>query len=126
MKGQLVCASHGGLAPQTLAAARQRLLLEIDPVVAAMINTALHGPNDQLKLRAQIAVCDYAFGSNAEPRVAVEGGRAPSYLRWLTTEELTGLFALIERATARMRSGETPTPGAPPPVEGEVIEVAVG
>jgi hypothetical protein len=40
MAGQRVCRTHGGSAPQTLAAARLRLLMACDPVAARLIEIA--------------------------------------------------------------------------------------
>src|SRR5690349_5038524 len=74
LPGQMVCGHHGGRAPQSMNAARRRLLEQIDPVMAQLIQTALQPSGycptcqrqaDALKLRAQIAVVDRAFETDA-------------------------------------------------------------
>ena len=121
LPGQVVCGHHGGRAPQSLAKAKQRLLEQIDPVLAQMIQTALQPSGycptclrqaDALKLRAQIAVVDRAFEADAGPEVTVTKG-APPYLAYLTGEELETFATIIERATGRMRAAF---------VDGEVVE----
>jgi hypothetical protein len=121
MLGQVVCGSHGGSAPQTMAAARQRIFNEIDPVMAELIAVAKQRSGfcpecgrqaDALKLRAMIAVVDRAFDTDEGPQVTVTKG-APAYLAYLTGEELETFAAIIERATGRMRAAF---------VDGEVVE----
>lgn len=76
MVGQLICASHGGQAPQNVKAAKRRLLEAIDPVIAQLVATALQPSGDcptcgrmadAMKMRAMLAAIDRAFAAGDEP-----------------------------------------------------------
>lgn len=52
IKGGTVCAKHGGSAPQTVAAARRRLLAAAEPLMANLIKIATSSDDEALRLRA--------------------------------------------------------------------------
>ena len=52
IRGGTVCATHGGSAPQTVAAARRRLLAAADPLMANLIKIATSSDDEALRLRA--------------------------------------------------------------------------
>jgi integrase len=114
LRGQKVCGSHGGFAPQNMAAAENRLRRAADPVVAELVDVAMQPTGwckecgrvaDALKVRAMIAVLDRAFDAPAAIETA-GGSRPPDYLSALTDDELTTLLEIVERAEARARRNE--------------------
>lgn len=113
MVGQIVCASHGGSAPQNLAAARKRLVEFTDPIMAALIETAMAPSGfcprcgrqaDALRLRAQIACIDRAM--QAVPEGDSAASAMPPYLRWMSNEDFDTLTSIIGDARRRMDAGE--------------------
>ena len=116
MRGQSTCASHGGSSPQAKAAAKQRLLESIDPIMGQLIAIAQQ-PNgfcptcrrmaDAIKLRAILACVERAFDVPAD--AAIDAPPADdSYLRWLSDAEFDTFLSLHATACERKRRGDPP------------------
>ncbi len=72
MKGQTVCGSHGGQAPQNKAAAARRLLESIDPAAAELVRIALKGKTERDRLTAIKELFERA-GFGEAKRIQAEG-----------------------------------------------------
>ncbi len=72
-KGMNICGSHGGSAPQTIAAAERRLLAAADPAAAELVELALNGETPSVKLGAIKELLERAQVGGPK-RIAVEGG----------------------------------------------------
>jgi hypothetical protein len=118
IRGGTVCMSHGGAAPQVRRSARQTLLEGADPVAARLVDQALaEGPpcatcgrgtaDGAVLVRARTAVLDRA-GLGPHSTVSVETGHAPSWVEFLTSEQLSRMGEWMDEAKARMASGEAP------------------
>jgi hypothetical protein len=70
MRGQRVCRYHGGMAPQSLEAARRRLRDLVDPAISA-IATLIRDRNANIRLAASRDVLDRA-GLKASDRVEID------------------------------------------------------
>ena len=59
-KGMTVCGSHGGSAPQTVKAAKLRLLEAADPLMAELIRITLYGKDERTRVQAINSALDRA------------------------------------------------------------------
>jgi hypothetical protein len=115
--GFTVCKWHGAGAPQTIAAAKRRLIEAAAPVADRLVATALEEPrpgsppcpfcrramlpDPHVVLRAQIAVLDRAGLGPKAPDINLSEP-SPQWARFLTDEEM-GLITTIIGA-AKMRA----------------------
>jgi hypothetical protein len=132
-----VCDKHGGKAPQTVAAAKRRLLAGADLAIDYMLSMLEPRPacetcgrsdadRDPVVLRACQLVLDRAgFGPSASLQVRASEPKAPGYVDWLTHDELTAMGVMMDAAQRRMEAGEPPRPLYKPTVvvdEGVLID----
>jgi hypothetical protein len=128
--GGSVCAFHGGRAPQTVAAARARLVSMVEPVLSAFESiledyqatrcpTCNRPTGDVMPvLRLGQLVLDRAgFHPSVTIETAKSSGVEP-WARWLTRDEMVEVHEIAERARARMAAGEVP-PEYHEPVEAD-------
>ena len=123
IRGGDVCIMHGGLAPQTLAAARLRLLEGRDLAIDALLRTLQsHGPpcpvcersdgdRDPAVIRAaQIVLDRTGFGPSANLNVTRTPMPVGEYEQWLSEEEMSALREVFEdylaEAKRRCEAGE--------------------
>lgn len=71
IKGGTVCRVHGGSAPQVKAKAMQRLLQAADPAAAQLVELALRGGTESVKLQAIRDLLDRA-GLQAAQKIEAE------------------------------------------------------
>ena len=69
-KGMNVCASHGGAAPQTVRAAKIRLIEAVDPLLAELIRIGLSGKDERTRVAAINSALDRA-GIDEPKRVEI-------------------------------------------------------
>jgi hypothetical protein len=74
VRGALVCASHGGAAPQVKQAARRRLLEAADPAAARLVQL-LDSPYEAIAVRAATALLDRSGHGPSSTQVQVDGGQ---------------------------------------------------
>lgn len=121
IKGGFVCHFHGGAAPQTRAAAKQRLWELLGPAFAALGRALLSaepcevcGRSDADKDPAVIRAAQIVLDRTGfHPAVAVQVSRGtddPKWTAWLTDAQLTQVGEWIDDAKERMAAG-APRPG---------------
>ena len=113
--GGTVCINHGGRAPQTIAAAKRRLLEGVEPAIARLLRFIESPPglceacgrcDDTSAIVSAIRTLLDRAGLHPSLSVRYEhAARAPSWTRWLTDEELQQMFSLTEVAKERQENG---------------------
>jgi hypothetical protein len=106
--GGFVCGYHGGKAPQTVAAAKRRLVEMVDASLR-YINRALETDEtcDPVAMKAAQLVLDRA---GLHPTLALRAETQPEapWAEYLTDAEMEIVTGLIEKAKDRMARGEEP------------------
>ena len=72
--GALVCRFHGSASPQAKANARLRLLEAADPAIAKLVEL-LESEDEQVAVRAAIAIADRSGHGPTQKQVNVDGGK---------------------------------------------------
>lgn len=125
IKGGFVCHLHGGNAPQVRRSAKERLLGLIDPAMHALLRALRSGEpckvcgrsdadRDPAVIRAAQIVLDR---TGFHPAVAVQVARTesrPTWVSWLTDEQLSQVSVWITDAKRRMQAGEARPLALPP------------
>jgi hypothetical protein len=111
-----VCNIHGGKRPETIAAARRRLLAMVDPALDALLralkmgNPCEHcGRSDDMGIvvRAAQIVLDRT-GFHPSRTIEVAPVKAPAWSRFLTEGELAQINEMTTRAKQRMLAAQNP------------------
>lgn len=127
--GGSVCVFHGGRAPQTVAAARARLVSMVEPVLSAFesiladyqaqrcpaCNRPTGDPMPVLRL-GQLVLDRAGFHPTISVEHAKTSGVEP-WAKWLSYEEYSQVHEIAERAKARMERGEAPPEYKAPPLD---------
>jgi len=114
--GGTVCVIHGGRAPQTIAAARQRLLEGVEPAIVRLLKfietppglCEVCGRSDDTGavVSAIRTLLDRAgLGPSATLKVDTPSSAPQPWLRWCTNDEYETLLAVMDTVTERMASG---------------------
>lgn len=114
--GGAVCVMHGGKAPQTIAAARQRLLEGVEPAIVRLLKfietppglCEVCGRSDDTSaiVSAIRTLLDRAgLGPSATLKVDTQQQPPQPWLRWLTNDEYESLLTMMHAAMDRMAAG---------------------
>jgi hypothetical protein len=121
--GGFVCGYHGGKAPQTVAAAKRRLMGLVELATDVLARAMECGVPDPVAVRAAQLVLDR---SGLHPTLAVRAESAPdqAWTAYVSPDEMAVVTEIIERAKRRMEAGEDP-PVLVAPLIDEIVEAVL-
>ena len=116
--GGFVCTLHGGKLPLTIAAAKERLAILVEPALEVLYRATRNAPpcttcgrsdadRDPVALRAAQIILDRA-GHGMHATVTIETNSEATYTRFMTTEELTTVNNILQQAKQRMKDAQRP------------------
>ena len=85
--GAVVCRMHGGAAPQVREAARRRLLEAADPAAARLVEL-LDSDDENIALRAAVALLDRSGLGPSATQVNVDGGQVNYTIEGVQLDQL--------------------------------------